>query len=271
MISVGKSFIHAVAPRFGASRLAEDQRRIVNAVAPLFAPVLSAYEINTKIRIAHFTAQICHESAGFRTTEEFASGEAYEGREDLGNINPGDGVRYKGRGLIQLTGRANYREYGRRIGKPLEFEPELAAEPLLSLFTACSYWRSHGLNEAADDDDIKTITRRINGGLNGFEDRKRYLRRAKEALGEPDIPELGPVEQYRMPVLRRGDDGPAVGGVQRILNKVGADILVDRAFGPATEAAVKTFQRSHDIEADGIVGPETWGRLERALSKQFRE
>ena len=73
--------------------------------------------------IAHFLGQTCHESAGFRTTEEFASGENYEGRADLGNNRPGDGVRYKGRGLLQLTGRANYKVFGDLLGVQLEGNP----------------------------------------------------------------------------------------------------------------------------------------------------
>ena len=81
---------------------------------------LEAYGIDTRLRIAHFLGQTCHESAGFRTTEEFASGEAYEGRKDLGNIKKGDGRRYKGRGLLQLTGRANYAEHGKMLGVDLE-------------------------------------------------------------------------------------------------------------------------------------------------------
>src|SRR5690606_28454782 len=109
-------------------------------------PTLNAYQINTKLRIAHFMGQVAHECAGFRTTEEFASGAAYEGRADLGNNQTGDGVRYKGRGLIQLTGRANYRRIGGLLGLPLEAEPQLAAEPATSLKIACEYWKIRNIN-----------------------------------------------------------------------------------------------------------------------------
>lgn len=126
-------------------------------------------------RLAHFMAQLCHESGAFRYMEELASGAAYEGRADLGNTQPGDGKRYKGRGPIQLTGRANYRRFGRRLGIDFERHPELAAIPSIGLHTALEYWKDRGLNALADRDDIRAITRKINGGFNGLADRQAYL------------------------------------------------------------------------------------------------
>lgn len=126
-------------------------------------------------RLAHFMAQLCHESGSFRYMEEIASGEAYEGKRGLGNTFPGDGKRFKGRGPIQLTGRANYREFGKRIGIDLERHPEIAAIPSIGLHTALEYWKVHGLNELADADDLEAITRRINGGTNGLDDRRRHF------------------------------------------------------------------------------------------------
>lgn len=134
----------------------------------------AAINANT-LRFAHFFAQLGHESGGFSYMEEIASGAAYEGRKDLGNTQPGDGRRYKGRGPIQLTGRANYRDYGRRLGIDLENHPEIAAIPSLGMLTACTYWTVTGLNAFADKDDVLTITRRINGGTNGLADRKQRL------------------------------------------------------------------------------------------------
>lgn len=130
-------------------------------------------------RLAHFLAQLCHESGSFRYMEEIASGAAYEGRADLGNTQPGDGKRFKGRGPIQLTGRANYRAFGRRIGIDLERHPEIAAVPSIGLHTALEYWKDRGLNALADADDIRAITLKINGGLNGFDDRKAHLAKIK--------------------------------------------------------------------------------------------
>jgi len=130
-------------------------------------------------RLAHFLAQLIHESGSFRYMEEVASGEAYEGRTSLGNTQPGDGKRYKGRGPIQITGRANYRTFGRKIGIDLESNPTLAAVPSIGLLLALEYWRDRVLNALADADDIEGITRRINGGLNGFADRKAQLAKVK--------------------------------------------------------------------------------------------
>lgn len=136
----------------------------------------------TALRLAHFFAQLGHESGSFRYMEEIASGQAYEGRKDLGNVQSGDGRRFKGRGPIQLTGRANYRDYGRRIGIDLEAHPEIAAIPSLGMLTACTYWTVKGLNALADADDVEGITRKINGGLNGLADRKERLRVMKALL-----------------------------------------------------------------------------------------
>lgn len=136
----------------------------------------------TPLRFAHFFAQLGHESGGFRYMEEIASGQAYEGRADLGNTRPGDGRRFKGRGPIQLTGRANYAEYGRDLGIDLESHPEIAALPSIGMMTACAYWTKKKLNAFADLDDVETVTKRINGGLNGFADRKERLRVMKALL-----------------------------------------------------------------------------------------
>lgn len=133
-------------------------------------------------RETHFLAQIAHESGGFRYVRELASGEAYEGRDDLGNTEPGDGVRFKGRGLIQITGRANYADCGAALGLDLLAAPELLEEPVNAARSAGWYWESRGLNELADRGDARAITRRINGGLNGLQDRLSYLQLAQERL-----------------------------------------------------------------------------------------
>jgi putative chitinase len=137
----------------------------------------------TPLRFAHFFAQLGHESGGFRYMEEIASGQAYEGRQDLGNVQQGDGRRFKGRGPIQLTGRANYRQYGRRLGIDFENHPEIVAFPSVGLMVACSYWQVNGLNDIADADNVEKVTRRINGGLNGFDDRKARLAAMKGLMG----------------------------------------------------------------------------------------
>ena len=143
---------------------------------------MAHHGIDTALRISHFLAQVGEESCELRYCEEIASGAAYEGRKDLGNTQPGDGVRFKGRGLIQLTGRANYVAYGKARG--MDFTtPEgaalLASDPQCAVDVACWFWTGHGLNALADQDDITGITRRINGGLNGFDERQAKLNRAK--------------------------------------------------------------------------------------------
>jgi len=143
---------------------------------------MQEHGINTPERQRAFLAQLAHESGSFRYKEEIASGAAYEGRKDLGNTQPGDGERYKGRGLIQLTGRANYRAVGNAIGIDLENHPEKVMDPNVSAKVAAHFWQSRGLNELADQGNFREITRRINGGYNGYEDRLAYYERAQSAI-----------------------------------------------------------------------------------------
>lgn len=136
---------------------------------------LEKYQINTPKRIACFLAQIAHESGSLRYVKELASGEAYEGRKDLGNIYVGDGVKFKGRGLIQITGRANYEALGKYLGVDLIAKPELLEQPLYAALSAGWFWDKRKLNALADIMNFEKITRLINGGLNGYEDRLKYL------------------------------------------------------------------------------------------------
>lgn len=140
--------------------------------------ILNVYDIAPGPRRQMFLAQLAHESAGFRTTREYADGSAYEGRKDLGNVQEGDGKKFRGRGLIQLTGRANYRRFGDILGLDLENDPETVEDFPLALEVSALYWDVHKLNIFADDHNFEEITRRINGGYNGLEDRKKYLQKA---------------------------------------------------------------------------------------------
>ncbi len=157
-------------------------RAKIDLYHPHLATGMAARGIDTPLRQAHFIAQLAHESGSFVYTEELASGAAYEGRADLGNTRPGDGRRFKGRGLIQLTGRANYRAYGRSIGVDMEdgvSHQTLATDPQRAVDVACWFWWSKKINRHADADDVKKVTRRINGGLNGLADRRQFLERAR--------------------------------------------------------------------------------------------
>ncbi|HEY4544863.1 MAG TPA: glycoside hydrolase family 19 protein [Pedomonas sp.] len=149
------------------------------------------FDIVTPLRMAHFLAQAAHETGGFRHFVELGSGDGpdpdpyddylqrYDYRRDLGNSAAGDGERYRGRGIFQLTGKANYWTYSKRVGIDLINQPERAAEPELAVLIACLFWADRKLNAIADDDALVAITRRINGGTNGLADRQARLARAK--------------------------------------------------------------------------------------------
>ena len=134
-------------------------------------------------RQAAFLAQVMHETGGFMWLEELASGQAYEGRKDLGNTESGDGRKFKGRGLIMITGRANYTSAGADLGLDLVNNPERAAEPATAARVAAWFWTKKGLNSLADEGKFDSITRKINGGLNGKADRDKLFARAKQVLG----------------------------------------------------------------------------------------
>lgn len=139
--------------------------------------------LTTQIRLSYFLGQILHESGEFRYVEELASGKAYEGRIDLGNTHPGDGVRYKGRGLIQITGRYAYDMCGKALGLDLIDHPELLEQPEAAVSSAVWFWHVHDLNTLADHHNYAAITRRINGGMNGWQNRLYYAQAAEKALG----------------------------------------------------------------------------------------
>jgi len=144
---------------------------------------MKKYEINTYLRQVHFIAQIAHESGSFKYSEEIASGSAYEGRTDLGNTHAGDGKKFKGRGLMQLTGRNNYTTYGNYLGIDLITAPEkVATDPIICVDVAGWYWKNRNINIYADADDVVSVTKKINGGTNGLDDRKAFLSRAKQTL-----------------------------------------------------------------------------------------
>lgn len=225
---------------------------ILSDLEKYFDKYLQKYQINTWLRVCHFIAQAAHESAGFKTLEEYASGSAYEGRKDLGNTQPGDGKLFKGRGIFQLTGRANYKDMSGKLGIDLISNPNLAKTGEVSVLTACEYWNSRNLSKYADQDDVLTITKKINGGTNGLDDRKLYLERAKKTISKSLFGEIS---------IKKGDKGDSVKELQNLLVKKGYSIVPDGDFGKLTELAVVSFQKQNALPETGIADSKTLEKL----------
>lgn len=174
---------------------------LMPALADWINRICPQYDIDTPQEFSHFLAQACHETDHFKTLQEYASGKAYEGRADLGNTQPGDGVRFKGRGIFQTTGRANYLQLGIKKGERELFtdRPELLEQPEYAVWSACEYWRTRGLNDIANHADgtvlkkklrgqlidvspVEFISITINGGTNGLPDRKKFYAIAQRVL-----------------------------------------------------------------------------------------
>jgi putative chitinase len=256
--------------------------------------VFPKYEINTNRRVAAFLAQCGHESGGWRTfsenlnysakaldavfgkyfkragrdAEEYArqpekiANVVYANRMDNGDTASGDGWRYRGRGPIQLTGKHNYAKFSDDMDVDAVNNPDMVSEDKeVALMSAIWYWNSNKLNRYADSGDIKTLTKRINGGYIGLEDRIHHWEMCLEALGEDvethhsddeddsfDLDDIG--------VLRKGARGDGVKMMQEALG-VGADGI----FGAGTEAKLKEWQAENGLDADGVAGPATLGKL----------
>jgi len=259
--------------------------------------LLPKYGITTERRVAHFLSQCAHESGGFKRLEENLNYSAkalravfgrYFGpapkrdadeyhrkpemianyvymdefrKYKMGNVEEGDGWRFRGRGLKQLTGRENYTRFGKSIGMSAEEAAEYVATPAGAIESACWFWDTNNLNSIADGDDVVRMTKKINGGNIGLEDRQRRYKHAMQVLGmsaddlgvdddsvEDIIDDIG--------VLRKGSRGDGVKIMQEALG-IGADGI----FGPGTERALKEWQAANGLTADGIAGPATFAKL----------
>lgn len=253
------------------------KKSIIEDLAVYLAPALEEAKINTPNRVAHFLAQAAHESDGFKTLQEYwgptAAQKKYEGRKDLGNTVAGDGSLFRGRGIFQITGRANYKTIGKAIGEDLITDPSIAATGKVSVETAVYYWTSRNLNDLADHDDVKAITKKINGGYNGLDDRAARLAQVRKFI--PDIftltmPEKAPTaapEDSKAPeapeliLAAKGLNSEMVKVMQLALTHKGYPLTVDGAFGPKTEKAVKDFQKAKGLKVTGLVNVETYNAI----------
>lgn len=141
------------------------------------------FDIDTLQRQACFLAQIAHESGSLRYTLEIADGKAYENRADLGNTQPGDGPKFRGRGLIQITGRKNYEAASRGLGRDVVTDAGYLETPMGASRSAAWFWKANGLNEIADVGNFGTLTKKINGGYNGLDDRIRHYVKIRKVFG----------------------------------------------------------------------------------------
>ena len=259
--------------------------------------MLPKYGITTKRRVAHFLSQCAHESANFKRLEENLNYSAkalravfgrYFGahpkrnadeyhrnppkianyvymdefrKYKMGNVNPGDGWLFRGRGLKQLTGRDNYTKFGASVGMSAEDAANYVATKKGAIESACWFWDANNLNEIADTDDVRRMTKKINGGSIGLEDRQKRYTHAMEVLGmsaemfdteDDDIQEI----LDDIGVLRKGAKGDGVKIMQEALG-----ITADGDFGPGTERALKAWQEKNDLTPDGIAGPATFAKL----------
>ena len=156
---------------------------IILGLADAMPDLIARFEINTDLRQQHFLAQCAHESDHFQTTREYDTGGAYEGRKDLGNLQKGDGVRFRGRGLIQLTGRANYTSAATALGDPaILANPETVERFPLAATVSGWFWHRNNLNAIADKDDPRAVCKVVNGGYNGLPDRLAALKNCKAAF-----------------------------------------------------------------------------------------
>ena len=184
---------------------------------------LDAVGYTNKKERAMFLAQMAHESGNFRYDEEIwgptSAQKGYEGRSDLGNNQPGDGYKYRGRGYIQLTGRANYRQYGKLLGVDLENNPDLAKAPNIAARVAIEYWKKRVNRTAAQKGDVKTVTYNINGGYNGLTDRiEKYKKYLKKSNTQPKI----------TPVPDKGDKTKVLNHPDPRKNRRGRTVAVQR-------------------------------------------
>lgn len=258
------------------------------------------YEINTPNRIAAFMAQCGHESADFTMLEEnlnysedslnkvfgryFGEGkrnakeyarnpekianyvyqDEFRSKQGaMGNVNPGDGWKFRGRGIKQLTGRNNYTAFGKSVGMSADEAADYVATPKGAFESACWFWATNKLDKFADADDNLGLTKKINGGTIGLEDRNKRYAACKAILGGASLPKAvvsatvsAVKSDSAVRTLKQGVKGDDVAKLQKALG-----IAADGDFGFGTQTALKKWQKLNGLEADGIAGPATQAKL----------
>lgn len=244
--------------------------------------LLPQYDINTVSRIAGFMAQCGHESLNFkvlsenlnysakglnavfpkyfkkagRNAEEYhrnpelIANVVYANRMGNGPPNSGDGYLFRGRGVIQITGKNNYNDFAASVGITLAEAIDYVQTKQGALESACWYWDMRNINVTCDRQDIKKMTKLINGGTIGLEDRKHHFVRALGILGGDYSPSPRPT------LIKVGSEGDKVAAIQGVLN-----LSPDGYFGKLTEAAVISWQAKNGLTPDGIVGPKTYQKM----------
>jgi putative chitinase len=251
---------------------------------------LPKYDITTDQRIAGFISQCAHESMDFNALSEnlnyreetlnkvfpryFGPGKRNAAEyarnpekianyvymdefrtSKLGNVQPGDGWRFRGRGLKQLTGRDNYSRFAKDYNMTAEQAAEWLETKEGALASALWFWNTNKLNTIADTGNVAALTKKINGGDIGLADRQARYAKAMAALGGK-IDAVAPVTSAVAETLRRGSKGEAVKKMQAKLG-----LSADGDFGPGTEAALKKWQSANGLTADGVAGPKTLAKL----------
>lgn len=249
----------------------------------LMISILPKYDINTIERVVGFISQTAYESSDYTILEENLNYSAsalnrvfpkyfrnsgrdanlyhrkpeqianivYANRMGNGDINSGDGWRYRGRGIIQLTGKYNYSQFGEYIGYTIDQVIDYLQTKTGALESACWFWKTNKLNIFADKQDIKGMTRKINGGYHGFDDRKYRYRMAFNILDDMEESTVN-LDQ----TLSIGSRGETVRELQARLS-----ISQDGIYGPATFAAVMKYQNEYLLTADGIADPKTMSHI----------
>jgi putative chitinase len=251
--------------------------------------LLPDYEINTPKRVAAFVAQCAHESANFRILKEnlnyraetltrlwprlfppeiardYASrpnkqeaiaNRAYADRMGNGNEASGDGYRFCGRGLIQLTGKSNYSWFAASLGISVEDAAEYLQTFEGAAQSACWFWETNNLNMWADKGDIMTLTKRINGGTIGLEDRIKHYNHALHIFDSHATSSNETASETTLETVQMGSSGPTVQKLQEALG-----ISADGSFGPGTRQALIRWQSTNGLVADGVAGPATLQKL----------